>query len=159
MADQGRLLFLCIHNFLSLRIPGSIIFFVWKNTNYMKVGSGRSLYWSGRDSVSEVLPCAQFFLWHYFLRSISFLIPIIPVLGTGSGSVCFWISWIQIRIRQSEVRSRILLSSSKKSQKNIDSYFFVTFLWLFIIENDVNVPSKSKQQKNFGKNSFFVGVL
>ncbi len=30
---------------------------------------------------------------------------------------------------------------------------------IFILENDVNVPSKSNKQKNFGKESFFVGVL
>ncbi len=36
--------------------------------------------------------------------------------GSGSvGSVCFWASWI-----------RILLSSSKNSKKNLDSYCFVT---------------------------------
>ncbi len=40
------------------------------------------------------------------------------------GSICFWASWIRIRI---------LLSSSKNSKKNIDSYCFVTSFWLFII--------------------------
>ncbi len=46
----------------------------------------------------------------------------------GCGSVCFWNSWI--RIHQSEVliriRIRILLSPSKNSKKNLDSYCFVT---------------------------------
>jgi hypothetical protein len=37
--------------------------------------------------------------------------------GYGSvGSVCFWASWI-----------RIILSSSKNSKKNLDSYCFLTF--------------------------------
>jgi hypothetical protein len=58
----------------------------------------------------------------------------------GSGSTCFWDSWI--RIHQSEVwiriRSRILLSPSKNSVKNIDSYCFVTSFWLNIFENNVN---------------------
>ncbi len=39
----------------------------------------------------------------------------------GSGSVCFWASWIRIQIHKSEVwiRIRILLSSSKKSKKTL----------------------------------------
>ncbi len=45
--------------------------------------------------------------------------------GSGSlGSICFWAT--RIRIRQSGVRIRILLSSSKNSKKNLDSYCFVT---------------------------------
>jgi hypothetical protein len=54
----------------------------------------------------------------------------------GSGSTCFWASWIWIRIHLSEVwiRIRILLSSCKKNSKNnLDSYYFVTPL-LFIFE-------------------------
>jgi hypothetical protein len=39
------------------------------------------------------------------------------------GSVCFWASRILIHY---EVRIRILLSSSKNSKKNLDSYCFVT---------------------------------
>jgi hypothetical protein len=45
--------------------------------------------------------------------------------------------------------SIILLSFSKKSKKNLDSYCFVTSFGLFIFENDVNVPSKRNKQKNF----------
>jgi hypothetical protein len=45
----------------------------------------------------------------------------------GSGSECFWASRIRIRLR-------ILLSSSKNSKKNLDSYYFVTSLCLFIFE-------------------------
>ncbi len=54
----------------------------------------------------------------------------------------FWASWIRIRI---------LLSSSKKSKKNLDSYCSATSFWLFIFENwrMVNVPSKSTKQKNY----------
>jgi hypothetical protein len=59
--------------------------------------------------------------------------------GSGStGSTCFWASWI--RIHQSEVWIRILLSPSNKSKKNLDSYCFVTYFLLFIFENDVQVP-------------------
>jgi hypothetical protein len=56
------------------------------------------------------------------------------------GSICFWASWIRIRILQSEVwiRIRILLLSSKN-------------------DNDINVPSN--KQKTLYKNLFFVGVL
>ncbi len=42
-----------------------------------------------------------------------------------------------------------LLSSSKTSKKNIDSYCFVTFLDFLSMKNYVNVPSKSNQQKKF----------
>ncbi len=58
---------------------------------------------------------------------------------SGSGSVCFWASWI--RIRYSEVWIRNLLSSRKNSKKNLDSYCFVTSFGPFI------VPSKSNKQK------------
>jgi hypothetical protein len=34
-------------------------------------------------------------------------------------------------------------------KKNLDSYCFVTSFGLFIVKNDVNVPSKSNEQKNF----------
>ncbi len=47
--------------------------------------------------------------------------------GSGSGS---------------EVWIRILLSPSKKSKKNLDSYCFVAFFdFLSLNENDVHVPS------------------
>ncbi len=48
----------------------------------------------------------------------------------------------------SEAWIRILLSSSKNNNKNLDSYCFVTSFWLFIFTNDVNVPAKSEKQKN-----------
>jgi hypothetical protein len=44
--------------------------------------------------------------------------------------------------------SIILLSSSKNSKKNLDSYCFVTSLDFLSLKNDVNVPSKSYKQKN-----------
>ncbi len=70
---------------------------------------------------------------------------------SGSGSTCFWVSWIRIRIHQSEVWIRIriwiLLSPSKISKKNFYSYCFVTSFWLFLFENDAHVPSKSNKQK------------
>jgi hypothetical protein len=55
--------------------------------------------------------------------------------------------------------STILLSSSKKSKKNLDSYCFVTSFALFILylENDINVPTKSNNQKNFFKLVFCWG--
>ncbi len=64
-------------------------------------------------------------------------------------------------VRDSEVWIRILLSASKNSKKNLDSYCFVTSFGLFIFENDVNVPSKSNKQKNFfqKKKKNFVGTL
>jgi hypothetical protein len=53
---------------------------------------------------------------------------------------------------------RILLSPSKNSKKNLDSYCFVTSFWHFIFENDVNVPSKVISKK-LVKKIVFVGVL
>ncbi len=45
-------------------------------------------------------------------------------------------------------------------KKKLDSYCFVTSFWLFIFENDVDLPSKINKQKNFLINFvFFVGVL
>ncbi len=65
----------------------------------------------------------------------------------STGSTCFWASWIRIRIQYSEVwirlRIRILISPSKNSKKNLDSYCFATSFWLFSSENYVNIPSKS----------------
>ncbi len=59
----------------------------------------------------------------------------------------FLASWIRIRL--SEVWIRILLSSSESSKKNLDSYCFVTSLWLFILEKRCNctVPSKSRKTR------------
>jgi hypothetical protein len=48
--------------------------------------------------------------------------------------------------------STILLSSCKNSKKKLDSYCFVTSFGLFTLKNDVNVPSKSNEQKNFFSN-------
>jgi hypothetical protein len=55
-------------------------------------------------------------------------------------------------------QSGILLWSSKNSKKNLDSYCFVTSLWLFSLNIDVNIASKSNnKQKNF--KNFFVAVF
>jgi hypothetical protein len=40
------------------------------------------------------------------------------------------------------------MDPSKNSKKNLDSYYFVTSLWLFSLKNYVNAPSKSNMQKN-----------
>jgi hypothetical protein len=55
---------------------------------------------------------------------------------------------------------RILPSSSKNSKKNLDFYSFVIFLCLFLfLKNDVNVPLKSKKQKNLEKKYFLLESL
>ncbi len=41
---------------------------------------------------------------------------------------------------------RILLSSSKNSKKNLDSYYFVTPFDFLSLKNDVHVASKSNKQ-------------
>jgi hypothetical protein len=48
--------------------------------------------------------------------------------------------------------SIILLSSSERSKKNLDSYYFMTSFGLLFLKNNVNLPSKIF-------NSLFVGVL
>ncbi len=65
------------------------------------------------------------------------------------GSICFWASGIHIRI---------LLSSSKNSRINIDSYRFVTLYDFLSLKNDVNVPSKSNKHKNSEK-KIYVDIL
>ncbi len=66
----------------------------------------------------------------------------------GSGSTCFWASLIRIQIQYEVwIRLRILLSPSKNSQKNLDSYRFSTSFRLFIFENYINVPSKNNKAK------------
>ncbi len=52
----------------------------------------------------------------------------------GCGFVSFWASQIRIRIHYSQLRIRILPSSSKNRKKNLDFYCFVTSLWLLIFE-------------------------
>jgi hypothetical protein len=59
-----------------------------------------------------------------------FLIYVSRCCGSESGSVgsvCSWDSWIRIRIHSSEALIRILLSSSKNNEKNLDSNCFVTY--------------------------------
>jgi hypothetical protein len=46
------------------------------------------------------------------------------------------------------IRIRILLSASKNSKKNLDSYCLLTSFGIFM-KNDVNVPSKRNMQKTF----------
>ncbi len=49
------------------------------------------------------------------------------------------------------LRIRILLSSSKNSKKNLDSYFFVTSGWLLIFELMWMYLQKVLSKKNVGK--------
>jgi hypothetical protein len=44
---------------------------------------------------------------------------------------------------------RILLSSCKNSEKNLDSYYLVTLFDFLSLKNDVNVATKSNKQKIF----------
>jgi hypothetical protein len=58
-------------------------------------------------------------------------------------SMCFWASWIRIRIHYSEVWIRIqiriwiLLTLSKHSQKTFDFYIFVTSFYRIVRNYDV----------------------
>jgi hypothetical protein len=73
----------------------------------------------------------------------------------GSGSVgsvpmFFWPPGSESISQRYKIWIRILLSLSKNSKKNLDSYCFVTFFDFLSLKNDVNVvPSKSNKQKNF----------
>ncbi len=80
--------------------------------------------------------------------------------GSGSGpvgSVCFW-SHGSGSISQ-KVWIRVLLSISKNSKKNLDSYCFVTSFWHFIFAKlcTCTVPFKSNKKKNLKK--FFLAFL
>ncbi len=50
-----------------------------------------------------------------------------------SGSTCFWASRIRIHLSKVWIRIRILLSASKNSKKNLDSYCFVTSFGTFYL--------------------------
>jgi len=66
----------------------------------------------------------------------------------GSGSTCFWASWIRIRI---------LISLRKYSKKNLDFYCFVTSFWLFIfVKWCKSTFKKVKCRKTFKKISFLL---
>ena len=66
--------------------------------------------------------------------------------GSGStGSTCFWAS-----------RIRILLSSCKNRKKNLDSYDFLTPFDFLSLKNDVNVATKSNEQKKLCKKISFL---
>ncbi len=74
---------------------------------------------------------------YFVVKYAVFFLVVLRILDPGSGSVgsvCFWASRICIRIRESEIRIRILLYSAKVVRKNLDSYCFVTSLCLFIFE-------------------------
>ncbi len=66
-------------------------------------------------------------------------------------------SWI--RICKSELRIRILLSSSKNGKKTLIPTVLRHLFDLLSLKNDVNAPSKSNMQENFFINLFVVGVL
>ncbi len=61
-----------------------------------------------------------------------------------------------VRLRGTDLDPTIIKQNSKK---NLDSYYFMTSLWLFVLEIDVHVPSKSKKQIKFEKKKNFVDVL
>jgi hypothetical protein len=54
------------------------------------------------------------------------------------------------------IRILILLSTCKNDKKNRDSYYFVIVFDFLSWKNDVNVPSKSKEQKKSKKISFLL---
>ncbi len=60
-----------------------------------------------------------------FLQLPELSLHICQCWGSASGSICFWASWISIRIRMLKVRIRILPSSSKNSKKTMISTFLL----------------------------------
>ncbi len=75
-----------------------------------------------RNADTKILPCAHICHHPEMFRQCC---------GSGAGSVGSKYFWA-IRIRFYEIR--ILLSFRKNSKKSLDSYSFVTSLWLFIFE-------------------------
>ncbi len=72
--------------------------------------------------------------------------------GSGSvGSVCFWASWIRIRIHYQKHRSRSFYHLDHHCKKNLDTYCFVTSLDLLIFEKLCKCTSKSNKQKNLAR--------
>ncbi len=67
----------------------------------------------------------------------------------GSGTVCFWASWIRIRIITHRGMEPEPSNIRQKWKKTLDSYCFVTFLGFLSLKNDENVPTKSNKQKYF----------
>ncbi len=58
------------------------------------------------------------------------------------------------------IQIRIILSTSKNIKNNHDFYSFVLLLNnLISLKTDVNVPTVSNKQINFGKKGFNVGIL
>ncbi len=82
-----------------------------------------------------------------FPASISFL----SKVGTGYPINILASVAIRIRIRIGRILPWSLLSSSKNSKKNLDSYCFLTSFWLFILEKlcTCAVPSKVLSRKLF----------
>jgi hypothetical protein len=80
-----------------------------------------------------------------------------PTSGSSSGFQQTAVLGIRIWIRWSKVQVLvwILLSASKNSKTNLDSYCFVTSLWLFNLEKWCKCAFK--KQKNLEKNSFLLG--
>ncbi len=90
---------------------------------------------------------------------IVFTVPSIQCWGSGAGSTtlvvrlktetgqnqCCGSGSISTRYRTDPDLDPSIIS--KNSKKNLDSYCFVTSLWLLILKNDVNVVSKSHKQK------------
>jgi hypothetical protein len=85
--------------------------------------------------------CVHILSYHIFILNVHKVgHPANQCCGSGSesGSTCFWASRIRIRI---------LLSSCKNSKKNPDFYYFVTLFDFLSLKNNVNVGSKSNNQK------------
>ncbi len=73
--------------------------------------------------------------------------PFLQCWGSGFGS---WDPYVYGPPRS--IRLRILLSSSKYSKQNLDSYCLWLLFYFLSLKNDVNVPSKRNKQKNLEKN-------
>jgi hypothetical protein len=65
--------------------------------------------------------------------------------GSGSGSVCFWASWIRIRYEVQGTDPSLILKANN-SKQNLNSYYFFYFLSL---KNAVNVASKKVIRKKY----------
>ncbi len=79
-----------------------------------------------------------------------FLIILKQCCGSGSGSVgfiCFWVSWIRIRICHYFYGSGSFYQQAKKLGKILISTIFLLLLDFLSLKTNVNVPSKGNTQK------------
>ncbi len=93
--------------------------------------------------------------YSYLINRLKLTASLVHCNGSGSAVpvplfLAYWIRihWYDVRIR---IQLWILLSLSKNSLKNLDSYFFVTSFWPFIFEKWYKCRFRKYTQENLEK--------